>query len=131
MRGNTATISVQAFRADWLTHVPISELCVRYTVSKDQVIRLRDVWSLPLRNDRSLRFKPKRMPPPDAAEVAASRAGLSLAPAVAAAVTAIQASWTHDDWHSRRVRKSYGLGGIRVLSLSREAQDAVRRMMDD
>jgi hypothetical protein len=29
------------------------------------------------------------------------------------------------------VRKSYGLGGIRVLSLSREAQDAVRRLMDD
>jgi hypothetical protein len=131
MRGNTATISVHAFRADWLSHVPIAELCVRYTVSKDQVIRLRDVWHLPLRIDRSLRFKPKRMPPPDAIEIAASRASLDLAPAVAAAVTAIQASWTHDDWHARRVRKSYGAGGIRVVSLSREAQDAVERLSDD
>ena len=60
MRGNTATISLQAFRADWLTHMPISALCVRYTISKDQVIRLRDVWNLPPRHDRRFRFKPKR-----------------------------------------------------------------------
>ena len=60
MRGNTATISVAAFRADWLTHMPMRALCERYTISRDQVIRLRDVWHLPLRNDRRLRFKPKR-----------------------------------------------------------------------
>ena len=62
MAGNTATISVQAFRADWLTHMPIAALCERWTITKDQVIRLRDVWHLPLRNDRRLRYKPKGRP---------------------------------------------------------------------
>ena len=60
MAGITATISVVAFRADWLTHMPMRALCDRYTITRDQVIRLRDVWNLPLRNDRRLRFKPKR-----------------------------------------------------------------------
>jgi hypothetical protein len=60
MAGVTATISVTAFRADWDTHMPMRALCERYTISRDQVIRLRDVWHLPLRNDRRLRFKPKR-----------------------------------------------------------------------
>lgn len=60
MAGNTAIISITAFRADWETHMPISALCVRYTITKDQVIRLRDVWQLPLRTDRRLRYKPKR-----------------------------------------------------------------------
>ena len=60
MAGNTATISITAFRADWMTHMPISALCERWTITKDQVLRLRDVWDLPLRNDRRLRFKPKR-----------------------------------------------------------------------
>lgn len=58
--GNTATIDIAAFRADWASHAPISVLCVRYTVTKDQVIRLRDHWRLPKRLDRSLRWKPKR-----------------------------------------------------------------------
>ena len=60
MAGNTATISVTAFRADWMTHMPMRALCDRYTITRDQVVRLRDVWNLPLRNDRRLRFKPKR-----------------------------------------------------------------------
>lgn len=60
MAGNTATISVTAFRADWMTHMPMRALCDRYTITRDQVVRLRDVWQLPLRNDRRLRFKPKR-----------------------------------------------------------------------
>ena len=41
MAGNTATISVDQFRADWLDHTPIGQLCERYTITKDQVIRLR------------------------------------------------------------------------------------------
>lgn len=40
--------------------MPIAALCVRYTISKDQVIRLRDLWELPLRNNRALRYKPAR-----------------------------------------------------------------------
>ncbi len=60
MAGNTATICTQTFRADWCKHLPIAALCVRYTISKDQVIRLRDLWDLPLRNNRRLRYKPAR-----------------------------------------------------------------------
>jgi len=62
MAGNTATISITAFRADWATHMPIAALCDRYSVTKDQVIRLKFVWSLPPRHDRRLRFKPKERP---------------------------------------------------------------------
>jgi hypothetical protein len=40
--------------------MPIADLCTRFTITKDQVLRLRDVWNLPLRNDRRLRFKPTR-----------------------------------------------------------------------
>jgi hypothetical protein len=60
MAGVTATISVAAFRADWATHMPLRALCQRYTITRDQVVRLRDLWNLPLRNDRKLRWKPKR-----------------------------------------------------------------------
>jgi hypothetical protein len=60
MAGVTATISIQAFAADWATHMPIADLCTRFTITKDQVLRLRDVWNLPLRNDRRLRFKPAK-----------------------------------------------------------------------
>lgn len=60
MAGVTATISITAFRADWETHMPISALCQRWTITKDQVLRLRTLWDLPLRNDRRLRFKPRR-----------------------------------------------------------------------
>jgi len=56
----TSTINVLSFRADWDSHMPIAALCVRYTISKDQVIRLRDLWELPLRNNRRLRYKPAR-----------------------------------------------------------------------
>lgn len=60
MAGVTATISVESFAADWATHMPIADLCSRWTITKDQVLRLRDVWNLPLRNDRRLRFKPAK-----------------------------------------------------------------------
>lgn len=64
MAGNTATICIQTFRADWCSHAPIATLCERYTITKDQVVRLRTVWKLPLRNDRRLRAKPPRQVDP-------------------------------------------------------------------
>lgn len=67
-RGNTATISVTAFRADWVQGLPIAVLCSSYSISRDQVIRLRDLWSLPLRNDRKRRYRQpgsKRDPTPE------------------------------------------------------------------
>lgn len=69
MRGNTATISLTAFRADWMTHLPMRELCCRYTISRDQVIRLKHHWNLPPRHDRKLRAKPKRAIDPTTTEI--------------------------------------------------------------
>jgi hypothetical protein len=93
MAGSTATISIDAFRADWLDHTPISELCSRYTITKDQVIRLRDVWALPLRNDRRLRAKPRRQRDPTPTEIEA-------------ACLRIQATWDERTRELRAVQKT-------------------------
>lgn len=69
MRGNTATISLTAFRADWMTHMPMRGLCERYTISRDQVIRLKHVYGLPPRHDRRLRAKPIRQRDPTTTEI--------------------------------------------------------------
>jgi hypothetical protein len=47
----TSTISIEQFRADWSDYIPIAELCQRYNITKDQVIRLRVVLALPPRMD--------------------------------------------------------------------------------
>ena len=93
MRGNTATISLTAFRADWLTHMPMRDLCIRYTVSRDQVIRLKHVWNLPPRHDRRLRAKPERYRDPTQAEIRR-------------ACAAIQATWDESTREDRRVTKT-------------------------
>lgn len=92
MAGITATISVESFRADWCDHTPIVQLCEMYSITKDQVIRLRDVWQLPLRNDRKLRSKPERQrdPSPDEIQAACQR---------------IQATWDDRTRESRAAHK--------------------------
>lgn len=119
MAGVTATISVAAFRADWLTHMPISALCERWTISKDQVLRLRDVWQLPLRNDRRLRYKPKRSeyrdPTPREIKAACRR---------------IQATWTEDTREMRAVIKTQHVT-LRRIELTDEARDALDQIGDE
>lgn len=94
--GNTATISIEQFRADWCDHAPIVQLCETYSITKDQVIRLRDAWSLPKRHDRRLRSKPVRQrdPTPDQIEAACLR---------------IQATW---DDRTRELRAVYKTQGV-------------------
>lgn len=119
MAGVTATISVAAFRADWATHMPIAALCERWTISKDQVLRLRDVWQLPLRNDRRLRYKPKRSeyrdPTPREIKAACRR---------------IQASWTEETRELRAVMKTPHVS-LRRIELSGEALDAYEQLEDE
>jgi hypothetical protein len=91
--GNTATISIDAFRADWLDHTPIVHLCSMYSITKDQVIRLRDVWALPPRHDRKLRAKPKRQVDPSPVDIEA-------------ACLRIQATWDERTREMRAVQKS-------------------------
>ena len=93
MAGNTATISLTAFRADWLTHMPMRSLCDRYTITRDQVIRLKHVWALPPRHDRRFRAKPLRQADPTPAEIAA-------------ACIRLQASWDEKTRDDRRVQKT-------------------------
>lgn len=119
MAGNTATISITAFRADWQTHMPISALCVRYTITKDQVIRLRDVWQLPLRNDRRLRFKPKRseMRDPTPREIVQ-------------ACKEIQAKWDARTREERAVMKTQHVI-LRRIELTDEALEAYKQIEGD
>ncbi len=93
MRGNTATISLTAFRGDWLTHMPMRALCERYTVSRDQVIRLKHHWDLPPRHDRKLRAKPKRAVDPTTTEIQTR-------------CMEIQATWSDEVRELRRVIKT-------------------------
>jgi hypothetical protein len=108
-----------------MAHVTMRDLCDAYSVSRDQVIRLRDYWSLPKRHDRRLRRRPpQEMPEPSEQEVAASEETLELAPYVAACVTAIQARWTLQTREERRVAKPVPLTVSRV-ELPPDAKDAM------
>lgn len=97
MAGNTATIERATLEVQWSAYVPMAVICQHWTITKDQLVRLRSVWNLPLRLDRKRRHKPsraERMLDPDAEELAASERSLDLAPMVARRVTSVQATWT-------------------------------------
>jgi hypothetical protein len=129
MAGNTATIDVAQFRSAWASHMPIRQLCVSFTVTRDQVTRLKFVWDLPPRHDRALRWKPgkdDREPDPDADEIAASESTLDLAPWVADQVTAIHAMWSDRTWEERRVEKTPEFRVART-----EVPEEYRHMIDD
>jgi hypothetical protein len=101
MRGITSTISVAAFHADWMTHMPMRALCERWTISRDQVIRLAVVWEVPRRHDRKLRAKPLRQRDPTTTEIQQ-------------ACIRIQATWSKDVEEERRVVKSQAFSMKRI-----------------
>lgn len=117
MRGNTATISVTAFRTDWLTHMPMRALCQRYTITRDQVIRLKHVWHLPPRHDRRLRAKPLRQKDPTPQEIQQ-------------ACLEIQATWTDEMRADRCVYKPQPFKLMRI-ELTQEARQALDAMPAD
>lgn len=112
MTGNTATICVDRFRAEWIENVPIASLCQRWTISKDQVIRLRTLWELPPRHDRKKRYRPAAMvdPTPDEIQQRAAE---------------VRASWDDHTEQLRRVTKSE-IVRLREIELSPET----RRYLD-
>lgn len=109
MQGSTATISVAAFRADWMKHVPMRDLCDRYSVSRDQVIRLKFVWSLPPRHDRRLRAKTRYVDPTPEE--------------IAEACKRIQSTWS-DEVRMQRSGAKVEHVSIKRISLHGEAQAA-------
>ena len=101
MRGDTTAIDVATLRIQWASHSSMAAICSYWTVSRDQLIRLRDVYELPKRHSRALRFKPERDSEPPAKEEAASLASLSLAPAVEVRAAEVRATWTDAQWLAR------------------------------
>lgn len=105
MRGNTAAINVTQFRVDWGAGLPIAVICEKWTVSRDQVIRLRDHWSLPKRTDHKARPRPPRGRDPTPEEIAE-------------ACRAIQDGWTVEVEISRRVLKPVWCDGLTPTELA-------------
>ena len=116
MRGNTATISVTEFRAEWLSHRPFSHICTHFTITRDQAVRLRLLWNLPPRNDRRLRFKPKRseMRDPTPREIVQ-------------ACKEIQAKWDERTREERAVIKTQHVS-LRRIELTDEALEAFKQI---
>lgn len=118
-RGNTSTINIVAFKAQWDSHVPIRHLCENFTVSRDQVTRLKFVWNLAPRHDRRLRFKPRRseMRDPTPREIAQS-------------CREIRATWDAATEEERRVLKTQHVN-LRRIELTGEALDAYQQIEGD
>jgi len=96
MRGDTATISLTAFRADWATHMPMRALCERWTISRG--------------HDRKLRAKPVRQRDPTTTEIRD-------------ACLQIQATWSDDTREDRRVTKTRHVS-IQRIPLDHETKEA-------
>jgi hypothetical protein len=129
MAGNTAVIDRQTLRAQWEAYIPLQVIAQFWTVSSHQLVRLREVWNLPPRNDRKRRYKPsrcERMLDPTPEELAASENSLDLAPMVAARVTVVQATWSIDDRHDRQVSKPQPFTLARI-----ELTDEASAILDD
>lgn len=94
MAGNTTNINVQTLRVHWQSHSSMAAICSYWSITKDQLIRLRDVLPLPKRHDRRFRFKPKRTEQRDPTEEE-----------IRQACQAIQARWDDFTRHQRLVQK--------------------------
>jgi hypothetical protein len=104
-RGNTTTIDVQTLRMQWSSHSTMASICTYWSISRDQLIRLRDVYSLAKRHDRTKRRKGERYTEPARAERLASEKTLSLAPAVERRAAAVRATWSDITRHARYWQK--------------------------
>lgn len=110
-RGNTATIDFATLRMQWESHSSMASICTYWTITKDQLIRLRDVLPLPKRHDRRFRFKPKRSeyrdPTPDE---------------IRAGCLEVQAMWDERTEIERRVQKPQAFQ-LRTYEMPGELQE--------
>ena len=105
MAGDTSRVDISTLRVQWASHSSYAAICEFWTITKDQLVRLRNVLPLPLRHDRRLRCRPERAEKPSDAEIAASESSLSLAPMVAARATCVTIHWTDEVRSHRQVTK--------------------------
>lgn len=122
MAGDTSRIDIATLKIQWSSHSSYAAICTAWTITKDQLVRLRNVLPLPLRHDRKLRYRPPRSEKPTAEEIAASEASLSLAPMVAARATCVSAYWTEEVRAQRRVQKPSGIQ-LEPIEVPEEWQD--------
>lgn len=126
MRGDTSRIDIATLKVQWASHSSYASLCTFWTVTRDQLVRLRDVVPLPPRHDRRLRYKPPRPEKPTPEEIAASEASLSLAPMVAARATVESSLWTEEVRALRQVKKP---AEFRLAQV--DVPDELRHLLDD
>lgn len=106
MAGDTSAVCLKTLRVQWDSGSSYAAICECWTITKDQLVRLRDVVPLPLRIDRRLRFKNDAYETPTPEEDEASMAGLGLAPQVAERATAFSSKWSEETRRLRQVTKS-------------------------
>lgn len=116
MAGNTSTINFKTLRVQWDSHSSMAAICSYWTITRDQLVRLRDVLPLAKRHDRALRFKPKRVGRVDPTEDEIWNQ----------IVFRIQAGWDEATELSRRVTKPQAVD-LRIVPLDDETQ----RHIDD
>jgi hypothetical protein len=126
VRGDTSRIDIATLKVQWASHSSYASLCTFWTVTRDQLVRLRDVVPLPPRHDRRLRYKPPRPEKPTPDEIAASEASLNLAPMVAARATNESVLWTEEVRALRQVRKATAFRLAQV-----DVPDELRHLLDD
>lgn len=126
MRGDTSRIDIATLKVQWASHSSYASLCTFWTVTRDQLVRLRDVVPLPPRHDRRLRYKPPRPEKPTPEEIAASEASLNLAPMVAARATVESSLWTEEVRALRQVRKP---AAFRLAQV--DVPDELRHLLDE
>ena len=126
MRGDTSRIDIATLKIQWASHSSYASLCTFWTVTRDQLVRLRDVVPLPPRHDRRLRYKPPRPEKPTPEEIAASEASLDLAPMVAARATVESSLWTEEVRALRQVKKP---AAFRLAQV--DVPDELRHLLDD
>jgi hypothetical protein len=105
MAGDTSRIDLATLKVQWASHSSYAALCSFWTVTREQIIRLKHVLPLPPRHDRRLRFRPPRNEKPTPEEIAASESSLLLAPMVAARATCVTSQWTDEVRLQRQVTK--------------------------
>jgi len=120
--GDTSRIEIETLRVQWGSHSSYAAICTYWTVTRDQLVRLRDVLPLPLRHYRRLRFRTPRSEKPTPQEIAASEASLDLAPWVAARATCVSAHWTDEVRAARQVTKPT-LFQMRPVEMPEELRD--------
>lgn len=129
MAGDTSRVCIETLKVQWGSHSSYAAICSFWTITKDQLVRLRNVVPLPLRNDRRLRFRPNEYERPTPEEVAASEASLDLAPMVAARATNESALWTDEIRLQRQVTKPtvFSMESVQTPEELREAVDDLNR----